>query len=465
MTTCPQRIPWKLILSIGLIPALAAVLQLGRIHPDEVYQWLEPAFYRARGYGVLSWEWSVGIRNWAIPIAFAGLLKLSDAVGITDPRIYRAVLEVPQYLLHVAMLAALFRYCERRIGPAGAAWATALVGLSAPVIVFAGRTTGESFSAAFLVISLAALDGPESTPRTVFAGASLGAAFVARYASAVTIAAALGYLLVRRRWRQLGLAALGAAIVGAGLGALDWLTWGRAFHSVVGYVEFNLLSGGAAQQFGAAPAWYFLPVLARALPLWAWVGLSFGVSSFGPRGRVTRHSVAPTLPVFCATCTLIALSAVAHKEERFIYPVLVLLGMAAAPGAIEAGQIALPRLRAWIPAAALATNALGFAFPGELRAQRADQFRAIVRATRSPDASGLLIVNEGLWGAGGFFYIGKRIPWLTCDWPSDPNFRLAVADHHFNRAVTYERRALAELEASGFQIADQIDQATMLVRQ
>jgi len=49
MTTRPQRIPWKLILSIGLIPALAAVLQLGRIHPDEVYQWLEPAFYRARG--------------------------------------------------------------------------------------------------------------------------------------------------------------------------------------------------------------------------------------------------------------------------------------------------------------------------------------------------------------------------------------------------------------------------------
>jgi len=462
MTTYPQRIPWKLILSIGLIPALAAVLQLGRIHPDEVYQWLEPAFYRARGYGVLSWEWSAGIRNWAIPIAFAALLKLSDALGITDPRLYRAVLEVPQYLLHVAMLAALFRYCERRIGSAGAAWATALVGLSAPVTVFAGRTTGESFSAAFLVLSLATLDGPQSRPRTLLAGALLGAAFVARYASAVTVAAALGYLLVCRRWQQLGLAALGAAMIGAGLGALDWLTWGRAFHSVVGYVEFNLLSGSAAQQFGAAPALYFLPVVARSLPLWAWVGLLFAIVKQGP--RVTWHSLVPTLPVFCAICTLIALSAVAHKEERFIYPVLVLLGMAAAPGAIAAGKTALPGLRAWIPAAALATNALGFAFPGELRAQRADQFRAIVRATRSADASGLLIVNEGLWGAGGFFYIGKRIPWLTCDWPTDPNFRLAVADHRFNRAVTYERRALAELEAAGFQIAGQIDQATILVR-
>ena len=46
----PGRIPWKLIFAIGAIPSLVAVIELGRIHPDEVYQWLEPAFYRARGF-------------------------------------------------------------------------------------------------------------------------------------------------------------------------------------------------------------------------------------------------------------------------------------------------------------------------------------------------------------------------------------------------------------------------------
>src|SRR5215467_688733 len=160
MTTSPQRIPWKLILSIGAVPALTAVLQLGRIHPDEVYQWLEPAFYRARGYGVLSWEWSRGIRNWAIPIVFAWVLKLCAAIGISNPRIYRAVLEIPQYLLHVAMLAAVFRYSARRVGLQWAMLATAAVALCEPIIVFAGRTMGESFSAAFLVIAIAALDEP-----------------------------------------------------------------------------------------------------------------------------------------------------------------------------------------------------------------------------------------------------------------------------------------------------------------
>ncbi|HEX8537633.1 MAG TPA: mannosyltransferase, partial [Cystobacter sp.] len=42
---------------VALLPALLAVAQLGRIHPDEVYQLLEPAWFRAHGYGVLAWEW------------------------------------------------------------------------------------------------------------------------------------------------------------------------------------------------------------------------------------------------------------------------------------------------------------------------------------------------------------------------------------------------------------------------
>ena len=35
-----------LLAGVGLLPALIAVVQLGRIHPDEVYQLLEPAYWR-----------------------------------------------------------------------------------------------------------------------------------------------------------------------------------------------------------------------------------------------------------------------------------------------------------------------------------------------------------------------------------------------------------------------------------
>ncbi|HSP80420.1 MAG TPA: mannosyltransferase, partial [Myxococcaceae bacterium] len=87
---------WLLLGGVGLLPALLAVMQLGRIHPDEVYQFLEPAWFRAHGYGVLAWEWRVGLRNWAGPMVAAWLLKLADGVGLTHPVGYRALLAMPQ---------------------------------------------------------------------------------------------------------------------------------------------------------------------------------------------------------------------------------------------------------------------------------------------------------------------------------------------------------------------------------
>ncbi len=450
-------ISWKAIFSIGAVPAVVAVLQLGRVHPDEVYQALEPAFFRAHGYGVLPWEWSAGIRNWAIPLALSALLRLCGAIGISHPRAYRAVLEIPQYLLHAWMLASVFRYAQRRVASGPALWATLAVGLYGPVIVFAGRTLGESFSAAFFVIALEGLDRPDSSAGSaILAGAALGLSVVARYGSAVLVIAALLWVALRGRWRLLLLSGLGGLAIALALGVLDWATWGRPFHSLLAYLDFNVLSGRAAQQFGSTPASYYFPVLARAAPLWAWIGIPLAVWKDRPR---------MSLPLFCALVYVIAISTVSHKEERFAYPALLLLAVAAAPGLMHALELATrPGVRFPLAVLAVASNAVGLVFPGELRAQRGDQFRAIVRATRPPSATGLLIVNEGLWGAGGFFYVGKKIPWVTCDWPSDYNFQFAIRDRHFNRSISYDLRAIPELQAAGFRVVDQIGQASILAR-
>jgi hypothetical protein len=450
-------VPWKPIFLMAAVPAAVAVLQLGRIHPDEVYQTLEPAYFRAFGYGVLSWEWSAGIRNWAIPLALSTLLKLSAAIGISNPRLYRAVLEIPQYMLHAWMLSSVFRYARRRVEAGPALWATLAVALYGPVITFAGRTLAESFSTAFLIIAIEALDDPNPpTRRSLLAGMALGFSVLARYGSLPLVLAALVWVASRRSWRALLFSGLGGLAIAGILGALDWLTWGNPFHSLLAYLEFNVLSGRAAAEFGSAPASYYLPVIARSAPLWAWIGIPLALWKERPR---------LSLPLFCALVYALAISAVLHKEERFCYPALVLLAVAAAPGLTRALQLAAaPALRAPLSAVAVATNALGLAYPGELHAQRGDQFRAIVRAARPPDATGLLIVNEGLWGAGGFFYLGKNIPWLTCDWPQDYNFRLAMDDPRFNRSVSYDGRAIPELQAAGFRVIDAIGRATILRR-
>ncbi len=439
---------------VALVPAVVAVAQLGRLHPDEVFQTLEPANFGAFGYGILAWEWQTGLRNWAVPGLFAGLLKLGAAIGVNDPLARRAWLEAPQLALHFAMLLAVHRLAARRLPPQPAIASLVLVGLYAPVIHFAGRTMGESFSTAFLVLALERLDVARDRPWHVAGsgGALLGLAVVTRYGSAVVVVAALVWLVATRAWKPLLFTVLGGLVIALALGGLDWATWGAPFHSLRKYVEFNLTSGQAAAQFGSEPAWFYLPVLGW-LALWAWPGLVLGI---------TRRAEGVSLFAFCALAYGAAISLTAHKEARFLYPALVLLLVAAAPP-----WLAFLRRRALsrsLPLfiASLAACLVILLVKSPFQPERPEQFRLVVKAAR--EATGLVIVNEGVWGAPGFFYLGKNIPWFPCDFAEDPRFQQAMVTPAFNRAVTWDNRALEQLQNSGFVVVQTDGPAKLLAR-
>jgi len=476
--------PLQISALVALVPAVVALVQLGRLHPDEVFQSLEPANFRAFGYGIVAWEWQVGLRNWAVPGLFAWILKLAAALGIDDPLARRAMIAVPQYGLHVAMLLAVYRLTARRNVPMALA-SIFLVGLYGLVIHFAGRTMGESFSAAFMVIGLERLDAARDRPWHVAAtgGAMLGLAVVTRYGSSVVVVAALVWLIVQRRtqtppstslgvsgagappstslgisgagagkWTVLLFTVAGGALVAAALGALDWATWGAPFHSLRKYVDFNLLSGEAAAQFGSDPAWYYLPLLGW-LVLWAWPGLVLGL---------VRRAEGASIFAFCGLVYGVAITLTPHKEARFLYPGLVLLLVAATPPWLAfLGRLSGSRARMLIGASALAAVAVVF-FPSPYRPERPEQFRLVLKAGR--EATGLVIVNEGVWGSPGFFYLGKNIPWFPCDFPEDPRFQQAMATPQFNRAVIWDDRALANLEAAGFKVLETQGPAKLLGR-
>lgn len=442
---------------VALVPAIVAVAQLGRLHPDEVFQTLEPANFRAFGFGILAWEWQVGLRNWAVPGLFAWILQLGAAVGINDPLARRALLEVPQLALHFAMLLAVYRLTARRlqVGPPWLALvAIPLVGLYGPVIHFAGRTMGESFSTAFLVIAVERLDAARGRAWHVAAtaGALLGLAVVTRYGSAVMVVAALGWLIATRAWRPLLFTVLGGLAVALALGALDWATWGAPFHSLRKYIDFNVTSGQAAAQFGSEPAWFYLPHLGW-LVLWAWPGLLLGF---------VRRSEGAWLAAFCALAYVVAISLTAHKEARFLYPGLVLLLVAATPAWLAwLGRLEPERGRLLV-GASLAAGLAILAFKSPFQPERPEQFRLVVKAARS--ATGLVIVNEGVWGAPGFFYLGKNIPWFPCDFAEDGRFQQAMVTPSFNRAVIWDDRALAQLQQAGFEVLETDGPAKLLGR-
>jgi hypothetical protein len=243
---------------------------------------------------------------------------------------------------------------------------------------------------------------------------------------------------------------IAGGLVALGLGVLDWATWGAPFHSLIAYVDFNVFSRQAATRFGEmSPRVYVRPLFLQ-MPLWVAPGLL--IAALSERPRVSLAGAGGVLYAVALFCTL-------HKEDRFLYPGMVVLAMAAAP---HVARLALSR-RGWQRPAAAALLLLlstGTALFGpELRG---DEFRAIVRASRTAHA--LLIVNEGVWGAGGYFYVGRNIPWWTCDQPGDPAFRVAMRDPRFDRVVTYDRRAMKQLLAQGFRVTGVIGQATILAR-
>lgn len=470
-----MKVPWVEVFAAALVAVLHALVLSGRLHPDEVYQSLEPALHRAFGYGVMAWEWQVppeplrgaqpwGIRNWAVPTLFSWLFQAAHALGIDSVWGRRVAVALPQWALHAAMLGAVWRFSARRVGATlarGALWLTAVY---APVVWFGGRTMSESFSVAFLVWGLERLDD-EADARwhpALLGGLLLGLAQVTRYGSAAVIAPAMLWLLVTRRWRAFGWATLGGALVAVALGALDRATWGEWFHSFRAYVDFNVFSGKAAQQFGALPPWFYLQRL--YLAPWAVLGLVLW--------RWDRPARA-WLFVAAAVGYLLAISATTHKEDRFLYPTLVLLSVAGTPAFLawfwrRRHEKGAPRVLAAVVAAA---GIAFYVFPSPFAPQRKEQFQLERQA--SAEATGFVIMNEGLWGAGGFFYAGGNKPWCTCDFPHDGCFQLAVRDARFNRALYWsngpaeaqrDASSIAAFEAIGFRVVERRGQATLLAR-
>ncbi len=467
-------VPWREVWLVALVPALDAVFRMGRIHPDEVFQALEPALSRAFGYGIMSWEWQVGLRNWFVPGLFSWLLKLSDALGLHDVQARRALLELPQYALHAGMLAAVFRFAARRVSVGGARLALWLVGLYPVLVWFGGRTMGESLSAALLVWGLERLDlahDPAVGPghlrgAALLGGALLGLAEVTRYGSAAIIVPAMLWLLVQRRWSVFGWAAAAGLAVAFALGLLDRVTWGDWFHSLRQYLDFNVFSGRAEQQFGAAP-WH---VDSPGWPAWAklpWYAAGFVVAPWALAGAgrwlsPARRAERAWLFVVPAAVYVAAISATPHKELRFVYPALLVLTVAFAPSCGEwlRSLPAAPVFARASAAALLAATAALFVVPTPFDVQRPEQFQFTVRASRG--ATGFVLVNDGVWGSGGFFYLGQNVPWCTCDEPTQPCFQAAAHDARFNRGIYWKdtsndarnQATIGAFVAAGFRLVD-----------
>ncbi len=315
-------------LAVVLLAGIALRIALGfRDHgiywPDEIYQSLEPAHRLVYGYGLLAWEFIEGARNWALPGFIAGLMWVAQAVGLDQPEGYLGLIRVVFALIAGGTVWGSYRLARAYdASPLAAAAGAAVFALAAPFVYFGHRAMSENASALPVVLGLAFALTPKARRWKVWLGASLlGISVLLRLHNGVFCLGLLGILAGRRDWRALRESFAVLGVWAAIFGLLDWLTWGRWFHSALVYLQFNLVEGKAAN-WGTSPWHYYLRVLWTSAP---WVSVLLGI------GAALSARRAPGL-LLTAVLFVVLHSATPHKEFRFLMPVVPVFCALAAMG-------------------------------------------------------------------------------------------------------------------------------------
>lgn len=326
--------------------ARAAVALSGdfNLHPDEIFQYLEPAHRLVFGNGVTYWEYFYGARAWFIPGLIAGVLKAFDLVGFGEPRWYVGGVELVFCAISLTIPAGMYLAARNHFGETSARVALIAGAFWYELCGFAHKPMTEFVATGPLLLAL----WIAVRPGRVELGAGLCAVLLTVLAAAIRLQYApvavvlFAIMLLRAKHRPTLLLAGGALVLA--VGAFDAASWDAGlFHSYVMNVHFNF----DIDEFrvGESPAWQYLAWLVTAHG-----GLSVLcvlAAAFAPR----RYAL-----LLALVALIVGIHSVQpHKEYRFVFAAVPLLLMIGADLAVRLhGRGAWSRAGAFTAGAALA---------------------------------------------------------------------------------------------------------------
>jgi hypothetical protein len=308
---------------------VAAVLSEGFLHPDEYFQIIE---FASTKLGItdtkdLAWEYPAQMRPWLQPAIFVGLTKVAALLGIHRPFMLIVLFRLLTALVTWSALWALVVAGRRWVGDEAARrrvysiaaflWLVPLLGV---------RTSAETMATAMLCFGIALLewrtdrlDSGVGFGRAVLAGLAFGLCFDFRYASAPMAAGAgLWYLINAAERVTLFAGLVLGAVAALTLGAVaDWWGYGSLSFPFYSYLYQNFVLGHA-KDFGTAPffAYLYLPLMTPFAPLILYLLVATLVAWLRRGCHLLTWASAPYVAL---------LSVTAHKEVRFLYPLVPFL--------------------------------------------------------------------------------------------------------------------------------------------
>ncbi len=435
---------WGLIL-LGAVLRVLSWSQQGGIHyPDEIFQQLEPAQHLRTGLSWLPWEFGRGLRPWIFPWLYAGLLEIAHWFGLEGLAAYRA-LGLHNALWTTTMVPAGWKMGRAMVhGDATEAaklrdvagiCAAALAASWPMLLFFAPHTLMGTPSMVCLAWGWAhwveLRKDSNSRSAALWMGFFFGLAGMARFTSGLHMLIPLLDLLLRRRWRSLGWVVTGSMPGVLLLGVVDWITWGRPFHSAIEHITYNYFEDGASHH-GTSP-WhtYLTEALAGRF------GLALPLSLLWLLLALTR---AWPLLLTVGLPTLL-LSTVAHKEERFLMHNWPAITAAMGLGAAITWRWMHKRLSTQISTAItvlllLATLGAGLQGARQLDWRwKAGIFEGQEWVRLQPDATGVLF-EERQHLSGGYTIQESAVPLVSFR-------RSLIRNPVFNYAIVYKNKAQA----------------------
>lgn len=385
----------------------------GFLTGDEV-EVLGEAFRLATGFNYGTWD----VRNTLIPdVVVAPLIWTATHLGITNPAALIVIATIPFAMASSLTIVLVHRLALR--------WTSDDLAASAATIVFAlhwiplgfGSTTYPRVIAMACVVAAALL-----VDRNAYvAGALAGLAFADRYSEIVYLVPLL--IIARRRAWQVAVGAIASIAVFVGL--FDWITWGSPFSSLRKFAQLTLVERDFASRVKhQSPLWYL-----EMLPRWCAPALLPLLWS----ARRTRNAW------WFVLIPLVALSAIAHKELRYVQGIIPFLAILAGAG-FAAWWRSRRVLGATLLAISIGWNLWGLRFLGRESRPAVDAARFLGR-----DDSMRTVAISQPWACGDKLYLTERAKAIEIGTPPQ-NLDVILAES--DAAIIYESDITAEVNAS-----------------
>ena len=430
-------------------------------HPDELFQYLEQGHRLAFGYGVVPWEYRVGIRSWLLPGILGGLMSATAWLG-GGVTAYLTVIGCVLSAVSLSIVWVAWLFARRLAGPTAAILAAGITATWFELVYFAHKPLTESIAAATLFWGtyLFCVASGRSRNTIIAAGVLFGMTFVFRFhlAPALLVVAAVGCF--RRSTQDLMLAAISGAAVVLVAGLLDWITWGYPFESFWRAYHVNIVEGRAAK-YGVLPWYGFIKFY---LQFWSGFTVPMAILALIGARRAPYLLVIPLVIVISHTF-------IGHKEYRFVFPALPFFLLLAAIGTADVIAVVRPMLSSygrrglvvvsmlcWV--AVSATLMAGTQFRETLKSS-AHLIEGFSDIRQIDQACGIGLVHVPWAATGGYTYLNRNVPIYLVNnaalaGPARTMFNLALASpdsplaqYGYRRVACYGKKQVCLYERPG----------------